>query len=88
MEIDPVFYERWAIEFNNAANSVASRESELLAVADKIETNLELLGASAIEDKLQDGVPETISTLMEAEIKVWMLTGLLLLLDWIGSCCF
>ena len=34
-----------------------------------------LLGATAIEDKLQDGVPDTIHTLHEANIKIWVLTG-------------
>lgn len=34
-----------------------------------------LLGATAIEDRLQAGVPETISTLMRADIKIWVLTG-------------
>lgn len=34
-----------------------------------------LLGATAIEDKLQDGVPEAIATLLKADIKIWMLTG-------------
>lgn len=37
--------------------------------------NLLLLGATAIEDRLQNGVPETIATLMRAEIKIWVLTG-------------
>lgn len=35
----------------------------------------QLLGATAIEDKLQDGVPETISRLSKADIKIWVLTG-------------
>lgn len=35
----------------------------------------QLLGATAIEDKLQDGVPETISRLTKANIKIWVLTG-------------
>lgn len=34
-----------------------------------------LLGATAIEDRLQAGVPETIATLMRADIKIWVLTG-------------
>lgn len=37
--------------------------------------DLLLVGASAIEDKLQDGVPETISMLTKADIKIWVLTG-------------
>jgi phospholipid-transporting ATPase len=42
---------------------------------DEIESELELIGVTAIEDKLQDYVPETIATLIEAGIKVWMITG-------------
>lgn len=37
--------------------------------------DLLLLGATAIEDRLQAGVPETIATLIKAEIKIWILTG-------------
>lgn len=36
---------------------------------------LQLLGATAIEDKLQDGVPQTIEQLAKADIKIWVLTG-------------
>lgn len=42
---------------------------------DGMEQGLTYLGASAIEDKLQDGVPETIAKLIEADIRVWVLTG-------------
>lgn len=41
----------------------------------KLESNLTLLGATAVEDKLQDDVPEVIESLQDAQIKVWMLTG-------------
>jgi phospholipid-translocating ATPase len=40
-----------------------------------IEQNFELAGATAIEDKLQKGVPETIDKLRRANMKIWMLTG-------------
>lgn len=40
-----------------------------------METNLAYLGSSAIEDKLQEGVPETIAKLIETKIRVWVLTG-------------
>ena len=43
--------------------------------AEQIEMHLTLVGATAIEDKLQDGVPETIAQLIEANIHVWVLTG-------------
>lgn len=41
----------------------------------KIEKDLEFYGTSAIEDKLQEGVPETIDLLIQAGIRIWMLTG-------------
>lgn len=44
-------------------------------VADLIERKLKLIGATAIEDKLQEGVPETIEALLKADINVWVLTG-------------
>jgi magnesium-transporting ATPase (P-type) len=34
-----------------------------------------LIGATAIEDRLQDGVPESIAQLAMAGIKIWVLTG-------------
>ena len=40
-----------------------------------MERDLRLLGATAIEDRLQDGVPETIADLKLAGIKVWVATG-------------
>ncbi|KAA8542320.1 hypothetical protein F0562_023544 [Nyssa sinensis] len=45
------------------------------AVAEKIEKDLILLGATAVEDKLQNGVPECIDKLAQAGIKIWVLTG-------------
>ena len=44
-------------------------------VSDSIERELMLIGCTAVEDKLQDGVPETIADFIKANIKVWMLTG-------------
>ena len=40
-----------------------------------IERDLMLLGATAIEDKLQEGVPEAIAELRRANVRFWMLTG-------------
>lgn len=42
---------------------------------EKIEQDLIYLGATAIEDKLQDGVPECIAKIAKANIKIWVLTG-------------
>lgn len=44
-------------------------------LSDEIEWDLRLLGATAIEDRLQDGVPETIADLKLAGIKIWVATG-------------
>jgi len=44
-------------------------------VEELIETNMTLIGSTAIEDKLQDDVPETIKFMKQAGIKVWVLTG-------------
>jgi len=69
-------YEKWNSDYYlPASNSVIDRESLLEKAYEKIEKNLYLLGATAIEDKLQDGVPDTIELLLRANIKVWMLTG-------------
>lgn len=45
------------------------------AISNELEHDLQLLGATAIEDRLQDGVPETIADLKKAGIKIWVATG-------------
>jgi P-type E1-E2 ATPase len=52
-----------------------NREEAMDNVAKKIEKDFELVGATAIEDKLQDEVADTISFMKQAGIKVWVLTG-------------
>ncbi|KAI9324065.1 hypothetical protein DFJ73DRAFT_261869 [Zopfochytrium polystomum] len=73
--IDPASYEAWSARYSEAATSVEDRAAKVAAVAEEIEQSLILLGATAIEDKLQAEVPETIAKLRRANIKVWMLTG-------------
>ncbi|XP_035892780.1 probable phospholipid-transporting ATPase IA isoform X4 [Anopheles stephensi] len=68
-------YEDWKHTYHKASTSLQYREQKVEDAANLIETNLRLLGATAIEDKLQDGVPETIASLLEAKINVWVLTG-------------
>ena len=46
-----------------------------MEAAEMIEKDLQLVGATAIEDKLQIGVPDTIATLALARIRIWVLTG-------------
>lgn len=56
--------------YNEAAATINGRGEALDRAADLIEKDLFVLGATAIEDKLQDGVPDTIHTLQQAGIKV------------------
>ena len=71
----PEEYTAWNQAYEQAMTDITNRDSLVSALADRLETDLILLGASAIEDKLQEQVPETISKLREAGIKVWVLTG-------------
>ncbi|KAK2514572.1 Atp8b1 [Columba livia] len=68
-------FEAWNKKFMEASVATTDRDEALDKVYEEIEKNLILLGATAIEDKLQDGVPETISRLSKADIKIWVLTG-------------
>ncbi|KAL1918098.1 uncharacterized protein VTP21DRAFT_3364 [Calcarisporiella thermophila] len=74
-EIPPEEYEQWSQVYDKAATTLQNRQDELDKAAELIERDMFLLGATAIEDKLQDGVPDTIHTLQEAGIRVWVLTG-------------
>ncbi len=55
--------------------SMQRRDELVDSMYEEIEKNLKLLGATAIDDKLQDGVPQSIERLTQAGIKIWMLTG-------------
>uniref|UniRef100_A0A8C9YH98 Phospholipid-transporting ATPase n=1 Tax=Sander lucioperca TaxID=283035 RepID=A0A8C9YH98_SANLU len=68
-------YQQWLEIYRRACTSLQNRSLKLEESYELIEKNLQLLGATAIEDKLQDKVPETIETLMKADIKIWILTG-------------
>ena len=75
-EIPEDEFQQWWQIFEKASTTVSgNRAEELDKAAELIEHDFHLLGATAIEDKLQDGVPDTIHTLQEAGIKVWVLTG-------------
>uniref|UniRef100_A0A8H8CP71 Phospholipid-transporting ATPase n=1 Tax=Psilocybe cubensis TaxID=181762 RepID=A0A8H8CP71_PSICU len=74
-DISEAEYHQWESIYNQAAATINGRGDALDEAAELIEKDLFLLGATAIEDKLQDGVPDTIHTLQMAGIKVWVLTG-------------
>lgn len=63
-------YTQWSAIYDSAASQMSGRAEALDRAAEAIEQNLQLLGATAIEDKLQDGVPDAIHTLQQAGIKV------------------
>ena len=72
-EIPEDEYRRWNAIYDKAATTINNRAEELDKAAELIEKDFFLLGATAIEDRLQDGVPEAIHTLQTAGIKVWYL---------------
>ncbi|GAB2300782.1 hypothetical protein Dimus_034818 [Dionaea muscipula] len=67
--------EDWQCRYEDASTSLTDRTTKLRQTAALVECNLRLLGATGVEDKLQDGVPEAIESLRQAGIKVWVLTG-------------
>ena len=74
-DIDQAYYDDWAARYREAQCAVVERAERVAAVGGEIEKDLEVLGATAIEDKLQDAVPQTIELLIAAGVKVWVLTG-------------
>ncbi|WVZ56786.1 hypothetical protein U9M48_007268 [Paspalum notatum var. saurae] len=74
-ELSQEEFQEWQMAYEKASTALLGRGNLLRGVAANIERNLRLLGASGIEDKLQDGVPEAIEKLRQAGIKVWVLTG-------------
>uniref|UniRef100_A0A668A0Z2 Phospholipid-transporting ATPase n=1 Tax=Myripristis murdjan TaxID=586833 RepID=A0A668A0Z2_9TELE len=68
-------YACWLQRHLEAETAIQGREELLFESALRLETNLQLLGATGIEDRLQDGVPETIASLRKAGLQIWVLTG-------------
>lgn len=68
-------YARWSEIYDAAASAVKDRDEAIEEANEQIEHSLYILGATALEDKLQEGVPEAIETLHNAGIKLWILTG-------------
>ncbi|KAJ6836552.1 phospholipid-transporting ATPase 1 [Iris pallida] len=74
-ELTTAEFAEWQSAYERASTALMGRGALLRAVAANVECNIQLLGASGIEDKLQEGVPEAIESLRQAGIKVWVLTG-------------
>ncbi|CAH8296220.1 unnamed protein product [Eruca vesicaria subsp. sativa] len=75
-KLDEDEYSAWNAEFHKAKTSIGSDRDDLLEkISDMIEKDLILVGATAVEDKLQKGVPQCIDKLAQAGLKLWVLTG-------------
>lgn len=74
-EMDEATYREWEETYNMATTKIDGREEAVEEACDLIERDVKLLGATAIEDKLQEGVPETLRSLKRGGIKVWVCTG-------------
>ncbi|KAK5897198.1 hypothetical protein CesoFtcFv8_010282 [Champsocephalus esox] len=68
-------YESWLVCRRNSLAAIDNREELVMETAVQLETELTLLGATGIEDRLQESVPDTVVALREAGIRVWVLTG-------------
>ena len=73
--VDEEEFQDFQKECQEAEKDIMKRDQNLEKIYDKFERDLTLLGATAVEDRLQDDVPETIADLQKAGIKIWMLTG-------------
>ncbi|KAI9840762.1 MAG: hypothetical protein M1837_001336 [Sclerophora amabilis] len=73
--LDEEEYSTWKRVYHHASTSLVDRQGMMERAGEMIERDLELAGATAIEDKLQKGAPEAIDKLRRAKIKMWMLTG-------------
>ncbi|KAJ3219341.1 hypothetical protein HDU67_001560 [Dinochytrium kinnereticum] len=68
-------YVTFMTDYEAAERSLTNREKKVAAACEQVERNLQLLGCTAIEDRLQDEVPETIDYLLRCDIRIWLLTG-------------
>uniref|UniRef100_A0A8C2H5S6 Phospholipid-transporting ATPase n=1 Tax=Cyprinus carpio TaxID=7962 RepID=A0A8C2H5S6_CYPCA len=74
-DLDEEYFSEWKQRHHESSVALEDREEKLEKLYEEIEKDMMLIGATAIEDKLQDGVAQTIEQLTKAEIKIWVLTG-------------
>uniref|UniRef100_A0A5F8G2W7 Phospholipid-transporting ATPase n=1 Tax=Monodelphis domestica TaxID=13616 RepID=A0A5F8G2W7_MONDO len=74
-DLNEEYFKEWFKLLEEANREFDKRDECIAAAYEEIEKDMMLLGATAIEDKLQDGVIETIASLSLANIKIWVLTG-------------
>lgn len=75
-ELNPEAVKDYVERFNQITLLTSNDKTEKMRkLVDEIESDLDYLGSTAIEDKLQDNVSDTISILLNCNIKIWVLTG-------------
>ncbi len=74
-DLDEQYYQQWSDRYDEASRLLEGRKEAQDVLSEEIEKELTLLGATAIEDKLQEGVPEAIATLARANLSIYVLTG-------------
>lgn len=81
-EIEEETYRQWSKQYRDVSSDIHEIDkmkkgmpNRIEELQNELEQGITLLGATAIEDRLQDGVPETIAELAKASIKIWVLTG-------------
>ncbi|XP_054386999.1 probable phospholipid-transporting ATPase IM isoform X3 [Pongo abelii] len=74
-DLDDKYFKEWHKMLEDANAATEERDERIAGLYEEIERDLMLLGATAVEDKLQEGVIETITNLSLANIKIWVLTG-------------
>jgi P-type E1-E2 ATPase len=69
-------YEDWLAKYKQALNSTGDgKKRKIEKAAAMVESDLNVLGSTAVQDNLQEGVPEALQSFKQAGINVWMLTG-------------
>ncbi|XP_005376734.1 PREDICTED: probable phospholipid-transporting ATPase IM isoform X2 [Chinchilla lanigera] len=74
-DLDDKYFKEWHKMLEVASAAAHERDDQISQLYEEIERDLMLLGATAVEDKLQEGVIDTIASLSLANIKIWVLTG-------------
>lgn len=73
--LNPIEFSEWYSQHQECEMSTEGRENKIRESFGLLERNLTLIGATGIEDRLQENVPETIAALLQAGIIIWVLTG-------------
>jgi len=69
------FYDAWNVRYEAAKADLNDREKRTQECIEELESEMELLGVTGVEDRLQDDVALVIESLRNAGIQIWMLTG-------------